>query len=73
MLNKEEVEKLINTINDVWIDAYPQLEDHVYDIDSLVLRIRNLAEDRKCWAFNTRVLQKHYNNLEAKLDGNEKK
>lgn len=73
MLNKEEVEKLIATINEVWIDAYPQLEDHVYDLDRLVLRIRNLAEDRKCWAFNTRVLQKDYNNLEAKLNDNEKK
>lgn len=55
---------IIDAINNAWIDAYGG--DVVTDEKSLCLRVRTLAQDRKDWIFNTKTLQKAYNELEVK-------
>ena len=57
-------QKLTDTINEVWQAAYGG--EPVTDLLALQTRVKNLAADRDCWLFNARVLQKAFNELEAK-------
>lgn len=60
-----DMSKLADVINEVWFSIYGG--EAVTDEFALEMRIRNLAEDRNNWAFNTKVLQKAYNELDEKL------
>lgn len=57
-------EQLRDTINDCWMKAYGG--ESVNDIFALKMRVMNLAEDRTNWAFNCRVLQNSFNDLEKR-------
>jgi hypothetical protein len=61
--------KIIDTLNEVWKEAYPDATDADYDDDfRCCARIKSLADDRKCWLSNSRVLQKELNKLQPCLE-----
>ena len=59
--------KIIYTLNKCWKEAYTDATDADYDDDfRCCARIKSLADDRKCWLSNAKVLQKELNKLENK-------
>lgn len=65
---KDDLTKLRDAINETWAALYPGAEP-VTDVFALTMRVRNIAEDRNCWAFNARVLQKQLNEMEQSCKG----
>lgn len=63
----ENYQTLAKAINDAWIKCYGG--EPVDDMFALTMRVKNIADDRECWAFNARVLQKAFNELVAKFNG----
>jgi len=59
-----DYQTLTKAINDAWIKCYGG--EPVDDVFALSMRIKNIADDRDCCAFNARVLQKAYNEMEGK-------
>ena len=66
-MTNEEIAELIKTINNSWIDTYGG--EDVSDLFALQVRVRHMIQDRNDWAFNARVLQKAYNELQSRLKG----
>lgn len=57
--------QIVDTLNKVWKEAYPDATDADYDDDFRnCARIKSLADDRKCWLSNAKVLQKELNKLQ---------
>ena len=57
-------EQLRDVINQEWFKIYGG--EPVQDVFALKMRVMNLAEDRSNWAFNCRVLQNSFNDLEKR-------
>ena len=62
---RQELKELTDHINKVWEDTYPGAVP-ADSILALKCRITNLAEDRNCWVFNTKVLNNKLIALEGK-------
>ena len=56
------------TLNEVWREAYETDAAIAFDDFRCCARIKSLADDRKCWMSNAKVLQKKLNELEKPAD-----
>jgi hypothetical protein len=63
--DREELEELKRTINEVWMLAYPE---SIVETGKEKLRIFNLYQDLRDTRWNYRVLSKAYNEMDAKLN-----
>jgi len=59
-----DLQKLTNTINEVWQSTYGG--EPVTDLFALQMRLKNIAADRDYWVFNANVLQKQVNEFERR-------
>ena len=62
------VDPVRETLNEVWRDAYETDAAMAFDDFRCCARIKSLADDRKCWMSNAKVLQKELNKLEGKVN-----
>lgn len=66
--NPPERDPVRETLNEVWRDAYETDAAMAFDDFRCCARIKSLADDRKCWMSNAKVLQKKLNELEKPAD-----
>lgn len=72
MKDEKRTDPVRETLNEVWRDAYETDAALAFDDFRCCARIKSLADDRKCWMSNAKVLQKELNKLEGKVHELEK-